>query len=161
MLIQALGTPGAVVFVENHVNLDLTSRATIGIAEGVRLIGFRTSRDAGGRLYVTRPHPNLFEIRGNNVRITGLRIDGGERGVADAEAWNTFGILMNSKLNVEIANNEIYGWRGAAVRVDDQDDQIHRSVNAQTVRIHDNYIHHNQHWGTQGYGVVIGTARMR
>ena len=63
---------------------------------------------------------------------------------------------MNSKLNVETDNNEIYGWRGAAVRVEDSEHQINRSVNPQTVRIHDNYIHHNQHWETQGYGVVIG-----
>src|SRR5262249_25816873 len=94
LLIQALGTPNAIVHVANNVELDLRSRPTILIEQGVSLIGGRTPREPGGRLYVSAPHPNLFRIVGDDVRVSGLRIDGGEMGVADADAWRTFGIMV-------------------------------------------------------------------
>ena len=70
------------------------------------------------------------------------------------------GILVHSRINVEIDNNEIFGWRGGAVRVQDNVGRICHVPdltcpvsNAATVRIHHNYIHHNQHDGGEGYGV--------
>jgi hypothetical protein len=54
---------------------------------------------------------------------------------------------------VEISNNEIYGWTSAAIEVQDKANVagIHAPY---AVRIFDNYIHHNQHLGANGYGVA-------
>jgi hypothetical protein len=46
--------------------------------------------------------------------------------------------------SVEIDNNEIHHWRGAGVRVLDGNGVINRA-NANTVQVHDNFIHHDQH----------------
>lgn len=156
LLIQALATPNAIVRVQNQVEMDLSRLPTVEIAAGVSLIGARTPREPGGRFYASAPHHTLFLVTGDNVRISGVRIDGGEMGVADFEASPMFGIVVDSKSNVEIDNNEIYGWRGAAVMVQDELNLIDRVHNAMTVRIDDNYIHHNRHAEAHGYGVVVG-----
>jgi Right handed beta helix region len=99
-----------------------------------------------------------FGVAGSNVRITGLRIQGAEMGVADADAPGSTGISIRSWTNIEIDNNEIYGWGGAAVEVLDDVQKIALASNAMTVRIHDNFIHHNQHQEKHGYGVSVGNG---
>jgi hypothetical protein len=74
-------------------------------------------------------------------------------GVADSDTGPAVGITVNSGLNVQIDNNEIYGWRGAAIDVRDTWDRISLAANPMTVRIHDNFIHHNQRQRGNGYGV--------
>ena len=185
LLVLALRTPRADIFVENHVAVDLTDRTPVVIAEGVHLRGGRTAREPGGLLFMRpaqfscdfggipdceRPGKQVFlEMRddggtnGDNVRISGLRLSGGEMG----SAWNVaplvHGILIHSRRNVEIVNNEIFGWQGSAVRVQDDSpnggrichdvDPTCTSPNPRTIRIQHNYIHHNQHDGGDGYGV--------
>jgi hypothetical protein len=158
LLVQALGTPNTVVHVANHVQMNLSNRSDISIASGVRLLGRRTPRQRGARLYTTTFPGYLFRVVGDNVRISGLRIDGGEMGVADAGAALSVGIGIQSALNVEIDNNEIYGWRGSAVEVLDDGQRIAVAANALTAWIHDNYIHHNQHQRREGYGVVVSNG---
>jgi hypothetical protein len=82
----------------------------------------------------------------DGVRISGIRLDGGESddpfsavGKEDAD-----GIRVMSSTNVEIDHNEIFRWRGSAVGVHDSDGRLNLA-NADAVRVHDNYIHHNQH----------------
>jgi len=101
----------------------------------------------------------LFDISGANVRISGVRIEGPDHSrVApeDEEPDKGVGILVYADINIEINNNEIYAWSQAAVRVNDCDGKdwcpspegrMLPSENPQAVRIHDNYIHHNQHVG--------------
>jgi hypothetical protein len=60
------------------------------------------------------------------------------------------GIQIDSCLGVEIANMELSGWSGAAIYIADGQG---RQLGPDTVRIHDNFIHHNQHVGGNGYGV--------
>jgi hypothetical protein len=167
LLLQALRedslTGRRFIYVANDVQIDLTGHEDLAIASGVQLIGGRAPHVPGARLY-TRSFPRrLFKIGGfgrlgGNVRITGLRIEGGETGLADAELSGSIGIQIQSWTNVEIDNNEIYGWRGSGVEVLDDDRQIALASNAMTVRIHDNYIHHNQHEQTLGYGVVVSNG---
>ena len=149
------GTNSRYIYIENQVELDLSYLENIPIIAGVTLAGGRTPRQPGPRLYTTtRPHV-LFSIDGDNVRISGVRIQGPDMGVAGRDD-KPKGIHINSHVNVEIAYNEISGWSGAAVEVKDNDERIDYVLNPETVRIHDNYIHHNQHVGTHGYGVVVG-----
>jgi hypothetical protein len=172
LLLQALsdpfipGTTSRQIYIENHVELDLTGRDYIQIREGVTLAGGRTAREPGPRLFTTIRPNVLFEIVGDNVRIKGLRIEGPDHfGVVpeDEEPNKGVGIRNVHYVNVEIANNEIYGWSQAAVRVDDCEGtdgcpaggRMLPSENPIAVHIHDNYIHHNQRAGREGYGVSI------
>ena len=160
LLVQALGTPGQTIHIESHVEVDLSHRDNIAIAPGVQLTGGRTPQVAGARLYTTSFPRRLFRIgmsgnSGGDVRITHMRIDGGEMGVADAGTDTSMGITVESWLNVEIDNNELYGWRGAAIEVRDDHHRISRLTNPMSVRVHDNYIHHNQRQRGDGYGVNV------
>lgn len=182
LLVQALATPDARVFVQNQVSLDLTGYHDINLATGVQLIGGRTSREPGpllfvpceaSRLWYCQSAPRvLFLINGaaaRNVRVTGVRIAGPDQQRAD-KGVQTFGIRVEGAVGVEIDNNELSGWRGAAVDVRDrffdpatqpagrichEKDPTCATPNARTVRIHDNFFHHNQREGGDGYGINV------
>jgi hypothetical protein len=165
LFVRAIGTPGATVRVAADVNLDLSGREQLRIERGVQLFG--DPAGAGPRLFTTS-FPGILFVLGNannpsdNVRISGLRIDGGQGEESAVSAPDADGILIESSVNVEVDHNEIYGWRGAAVSVTDDSGRIDLN-NAGTVWVHDNYLHHNQnmtgdvfgggHGG--GYGVAV------
>jgi hypothetical protein len=154
LLLQAAAIPNAIVRIVGDVNLDLSNERII-VAPGVQLIGDQSVHPRGPRLY-TRSFPSSFIHlnHADGVRITGLRIDGGQTDSADSAAEASRGIMVSSSLDVEIDNNEIFGWRGSGVDVADRSNRSD-FANATRVRIHDNFIHHNQHDGRQGYGVVV------
>ena len=166
LLVQALREGNKHIRIENPVELDLSGREFISIAENTTLEGGRTPRQPGPRLFTTIRPNVLFEIVGDNVRISGLRIEGPDHSRVvpeDEEPNKGVGIRDLNYVNVEINDNEIYGWSQAAVRVDDCDGvegcppggRMLPSQNPTAVRIHDNYIHHNQRAGREGYGVSI------
>jgi hypothetical protein len=172
-LLEALNTPNTTVYVRNHVALDLSSEDGIRIREGVKLVGGRDARHVGPLLFTTTRPKRLFRIQGDNVRITGLRIRGPELGIGEGDDNVSRSIVIDlsalggrpfgSSNKIEIDNNELYGWSGAAIRVQDYDEssgtvRVHGKINGtnvDAVHIHDNFIHHNQHEGKQGYGVVL------
>ena len=137
-----------------HLGERITMGGPITIADGVQLIGGRIAEPGkrflrGPRLYVT-PDPNvwdpvhgfdltfhshwpdpLFQILGDNVRISGVRLEGPG---APPDAWRTAipqgpncsnaagcpiaetrGIKFVDRINIEIDHNEFYGWNAAAV----------------------------------------------
>jgi hypothetical protein len=94
------------------------------------------------------------------MRILGLRIIG-------PDPNNHFtaekGIYATGCLDFEVANSEVYGWGGSGIRVDNcsADCEIpDAEPPVLYVRIHDNYIHHNQHsnrnGNSEGYGIEVG-----
>jgi hypothetical protein len=153
LLVQALGTPNTTVIVADGVELDLTPHlgGSITIANGVQLIGGRVAEPGkrfvpGPRLFVT-PNPYLsdqandpaflshwpdplFLIGGDNVRISGVRLEGPG---PPPDAWRaqvarpqcpspspcalgyTKGINFVDQINIEIDHNELSGWNAAAV----------------------------------------------
>ena len=164
LFVQAIGTDNAIVRIANDVQLDLSGLEYLHIGAGVQVIGGRSSTERGAKLY-TRTFPRKLFLAGrylpaNGVRITGLRIEGAEMGIASSGEGSD-AITVFSSTGVEIDNNEIYGWRGAAVEIRDgmegREDTIPRvdSIDAFTVRVHDNFIHHNQRYGKLGYGVSV------
>ena len=155
---QAVGTAGTTVRVENGVQLDLSRYENISVAEGVTIAGGRTARSAGPRLYTTTRPRRLLLIQGDHVRITGLRIQGPDMGVADEDGGPASAVYVSSRNDVEIDHNEISGWKNAAVGVNDDANRISYATSPETVQIHDNFIHHNQRYGSFGYGVVIGNG---
>ncbi|HEX4341020.1 MAG TPA: hypothetical protein VH062_34160 [Polyangiaceae bacterium] len=157
MLAQALATPGEQITVQNQVDMDMSYLENIVIAAGVTLRGGRTPRDPGPRFRTTtRPSP-LFLVKGDGVHITGVRIEGPDMGVPGDDEVQV-AIYDNSFVNVQIDNNELSGWSGSAVKIEDDGQRIDYVANPETVHVHDNYIHNNQHEGRQGYGVVIGNG---
>jgi hypothetical protein len=53
------------------------------------------------------------------VRISGIRLQGAEMGIAGEDTEMSDGITVYSSVNVAIDHNELSGWRGAAVEVRD------------------------------------------
>lgn len=169
LFVQALKTPNTTVVI--NADLDLSGLNPIVISDGVRMVGWRTAVPgqpylAGPRLSTTSFTDPLFSIQGDNVRITGVRLEG------PYMQANTRGIQSSSQVNIEIDHNEIYGWSAVAVDVLDPKGRIvvpawvdHRATPAQLVYalttepvwIHDNYIHDNYVGDPYfGYGVAVG-----
>jgi VCBS repeat protein len=121
----------------------------------------RNAQKLGPRIYTkTRPKP-LFLIRcnpeaegqtGDNVRISGFRLIGPHFETEEGYENEEKGITIDGCVGIEITNMEIAGWSGQAIYIIDLDHP--RISEPEQVRIHDNFIHHNQHKGGNGYGVV-------
>lgn len=60
-----------------------------------------------------------FYNNADNIRISGIRLDGADMGIASDGTPGSTGIVIYSSVNVEIDNNEIYGWHGTAVTIRD------------------------------------------
>jgi hypothetical protein len=161
LLRQALRTRGTTIRVRSGVQLDLSlgSYENMAVAQGVTLIGSRTPREPGPRLYTRNRPKRLFVVRENDVRISGLRIEGPDLDVAGDPRATAISVSPDDDARIdriEIDNNEIYGWNGSGISVNDPAARIGYASNPTAVRIHDNFIHHNQHPNSAGYGVVIG-----
>ena len=147
---------GEVIFVPGNANINLTGTYGIVIPGGVTLASDRgSSGSPGGRIfryrvaneneYVKIP---TFVIGGDNVRITGLRIEGQD--VIQDEPIEEAGLEIKSAIKAigkngsEVDNCEIWGWSHGAVTLE----------NSGSAYIHHNFIHHCQANG-YGYGVAL------
>lgn len=162
--VDAIATPNTTVRLADDINLDLSGRENLEIMPGVHIVGRRSSTRLGPRIFTTTQPAALLRIGfgyqyhySDGVRITGIRLDGGDHGIADADAAGPIGVSVNSSVNVEIGNSEIYGWAGVGVQVLDDQNRISLQ-NPTAVRVHSNYIHHNRHWRKQGYGVKVASG---
>jgi hypothetical protein len=148
---------GEIVFVKGDADINLTATDSIGIPGGVTLASDRGAKGScGGRIFRDRLYPVTLEnaydnptfyVNGDNVRITGLRIEGPDKG---QEALETLGIRVksgfaaNDRSGLVFDNNEMWGWSFGAIVLMYSDASIHH-----------NYIHHCQAGG-YGYGVDVG-----
>lgn len=102
----------------------------------------------------------------DGARISGFQLSGP---TWDAQSTNEVGIRIDRCVDVEISNMEIAGWGEAAIKVQDAggpdqcpDTNVEggRIANPGQIRIHHNFIHHNQHPSdgdkAAGYGVNVG-----
>jgi hypothetical protein len=104
------------------------------------------------------------------VRISGLRLDGGQTDPTESagQTNDADAIAVVSSINVEIDHLELYRWRGTAVNIQDPTGGRLTVANADTVWVHDNYVHDNQHPTVDvtdpfdnhgaGYGVQVSTG---
>jgi hypothetical protein len=124
--------------------LNLSGLYELPLAPDVKILGDRRVHPQGPLLY-TRTYPHaLFVIppsTGSHERISGLRLDGGE----GDDPFDNLGDEDADGIQVEKADSE---------------SDLINQANANTVSIHDNYIHHNQHPAgniccghAEGYGV--------
>jgi hypothetical protein len=150
---EAVGTPQAIVRIAGNVNLDLSGLQGVVVAPGVQIIGDRSGFRGGPMLYTTTFPPLLLMIGdpdtgipSDDVHISGIRWDGGEPGdpTATLGPLDADAIDIYSSQRVEIDHNEFVAWKGTAVNVRDPWGRL-SGHNANTVWVHDNYMHHNQH----------------
>jgi len=149
---------GEVIFIPSTATIDLTGEtSSIYIPAGVTLASDRGHSDSLGGLIKrdsSRSMPlGSIQTGGDNVRITGLRIQGphdvygGEFGDAVKGA-----IQSTNYNNLEVDNCEIYYWSYCGVFMEN-------SQGTYYLNVHHNYIHNIAGAG-YGYGVGIahGTA---
>lgn len=164
LFLQAIGTPDTTVRLADGVDLDLSYHNEMHIASGVHILGNRSTTNPGARIF-TRTWDSAHRFfwigaynAANGVRISGLRIDGGNSGIPDEDDPTPIAISVRSSTNVVIENNELYNWPGAAVDVSDSGAFVPDRLNlgnAASVVIRGNYIHHNRHYRKFGYGVLV------
>jgi len=152
-LVSALNSaqPGDIIWVEENANIDMSGRTTT-IRAGVTLASNRGEDGSdGGRIYQTSAGSRLFTIGGQNVRITGLRLEGPQMGTSASGSTNVG--IYTSYRNLEVDNCEIFGWGNAAIGIVGTGGSDMKTG----AYIHHNYIHHNQVAGL-GYGVCLSSG---
>jgi len=151
-LVSALSSAqsGDIIWVEENANIDMSGR-TSTIRGGVTLASNRGEGGSdGGRIYQTSGGSRLFNIGGQDVRITGLRIEGPQKGTS---ASSTNVGIYTSYRNLEVDNCEIFGWGNAAIGIAGTGGSDMKTG----AYIHHNYIHHNQVAGL-GYGICLSSG---
>ena len=185
-LIRALGHGDTTVLLPHDAEIDLTGRKNILIARNTVFTSeappiaapiatsalgrpswpARDSAHRGPRVFTQSRHEPLFDIRcdsapgGDNVRISGFRIEGPTVGHGEGDNNVERGINIYACRGIEISNMEFSQWSGAALYVHDNGtaDGVTdpgRNNAPGDVWIHDNFFHHNQHIGGFGYGVDL------
>jgi hypothetical protein len=170
-LIDSLGIAkaGQIVYVDDKAEIDLSGTSDLVINEGVILASGRGRNGSlGGLLTCKKNNDNykLFILSANNIRITGLRLQGpdpnekpssGQTGSAvcisigdfNEEEWGNNNDIK--KLNIEIDNNEMWAWPNSCVSVSGVS-----GVNVRYNWLHNNLRDYDGHGF--GYGVVIGAG---
>ena len=151
-LLEALkkAKAGQVIFVPDGVEIDMTGKQ-LRISAGVTLAGTRgLNGSSGARMFTTDRGQNvcLIGTGGYDVRITGLRFEGPEKG-REKPSRARFLVLGHS--GGEVDNCEIWGFNHRCLMV---------LGDAIDVYIHHNYIHHCQQGGF-GYGVIVDSGYCR
>jgi hypothetical protein len=151
---------GDVIYIPESANIDLTGVLGITVRGGVTIAGNRgMSGSPGGRIFQNRLSTDptssggearsMLYIGGDNVRITGLRLEGPDKTNASLSSTGLGernGISAYDKNNLEVDNCEVWGWSWAGVRI--------VFLKQGYAYVHHNYIHHCQDPGF-GYGVVL------
>ena len=139
---------GEIIWVEGNANIDMSGRF-LSIKGGITLASDRELNESpGGKIYQTTGGTRLFTISGENVRITGLRIEGPHKTTSSVDATNV--AIYSSYQNLEVDNCEIFGWSNAAIGITGTGGSDMKNGGY----IHHNYIHHNQMEGL-GYGIAL------
>jgi hypothetical protein len=166
---QAAPTPPAfpvpparkIVYVADGAQIHVGTGWTLGLQEGVHLMSGRGGLTQGALLYsdvATEGH-RLLWVRGNNVRVSGLRFRGPSAGT-DKDLPKTTAIRIENVFDVVIDHNEFYNWTSAGVsiahapRATYADPRPITFSTARRIRVTENFFHHNQKQNS-GYGVVV------
>jgi len=155
-----------------NVDLDLTGQTYLVVGDNTSLVASpgcaRGLRSLGPRIFVTDNHRGraaLFLVQGDNVRVSGFRLEGPTRDVGSGNENIERGIVISPPPgtepihSIEISNMEIFRWSGAGVHVTDNVALAQRgrlfNTNPAAVRINNNYFHHNRHDNSWGYAVDV------
>jgi hypothetical protein len=164
---------GQVVYIPETADINMTGIYSTSIPAGVTIASNRgSSGSAGGRIfwkevYYIAGDAEMLVVGGNNVRITGLRIDG-QNQTTSSITTEMFGIYNPAYGGLEIDNCEIMGWVSAGIWISLSNTTLASEglttteIGSSIANIHHNYIHHNQGTG-EGYGIVlvVGSALIK
>ena len=140
-----------IVFVGNDVEIDLTGDWNIPLYSNITLASGRGDYSLGGLIYTDELDTSpLFDVRGDNVRVTGIRLRGPDPEITQEEedASTSIGIRCIDFNNLTVDNCELYAWSNSAIYLKDSSETC----------INNNFIHHNQRESESyglGYGVVL------
>jgi hypothetical protein len=153
-----------------NVDLDLTGYTNLPLIDNRSLIASpacaRGPRSLGPRIFVIdkRGMEPLFLVQGDNVVISGFRLEGPTSNVESDDNLREIGIQILPSASpdpihhIEISNMEIFHWSSAGVEVHDNTDMAERgrlfNTNPNAVRIKGNFFHDNRHT-SEGYGVNV------
>ena len=173
---------GDIIYVPETASIEMTGHPGVVIPKNVTIASNRGSNGSpGGRFFWLSSSSDsasgyitgtMFYLPNDNVRITGLRLEGPhmttDTSMGDGKVRSAMD-LRNAK-GLEVDNCEMYGWSYAAVDIETstgQDALYALGLNSAEIgsaiaNIHHNSIHHCQ-MGSLGYGVVItrGTALVK
>jgi hypothetical protein len=165
--------------IEICADIDLTGHTGIEIWDKRSLIApqscARGPRSLGPRVFITderaRGRASLFDIHGDNVVVSGFRLEGPTDYIAQGDRKEK-GILVSPPAtddkrplpfirSIEISNMEIFHWSGVGVQVQDnvREEDLPGgrgrlfNTNPAAVRVKGCYFHHNRHGAGEGYGV--------
>lgn len=155
--------PGEIIFVNGNAVIDMTGTNNNIIPNGIILASDRGQSGSQGGLIkryrtsgITWSQIPCFLVS-NNVRITGLRFDGGEiirdqlTDQLNPPIMPLAMISAKGMTGIEIDNNEMYGFSYTAIELDSSG---YWNKNIGDAWVHHNYIHHCQARG-YGYGIQI------
>ena len=155
---SGLRIPPAVktIYVADDVAIDLTYTSGISIPAGITLASGRGGLRPGALLYSNTPTAHtLFEIAGDQVRVTGLRFRGPTTGTS-SDLPKSNAILVRDARDVLVDHNEFSAWPGAGLSVSHAPGLMF-PLTAFRVHVTENFFHHNQRQNG-GYGVVVNDA---
>jgi PKD repeat protein len=152
---------GAVIYIDDDVEIDLTGTTNTKIWPGVTIASGRGRNGSEGALL----YETGYGISGyyfwvgsggtTPARITGLRFFGADMEIGDQEGPYLYGSAVHliGSANLEVDNCELAGWGSAAIElaIPTVDGGITYAY------VHHNYIHHNRRNGL-GYGVCLGPS---
>ncbi|MGM0398287.1 MAG: hypothetical protein ACQEQY_04770, partial [Halobacteriota archaeon] len=131
---------GDIVYLAGNASIDMGT-TDIVVPSGVTLASNRGVRDApGGHLYTDEETKSIYLEEG--ARLAGVRVQGPFYEYFDPDHYATGSGVRAVGGDVEIDNNEIWGFAYASV-----------VTNGNSPHVHHNDIHHNPRDGL-GYGVV-------
>jgi hypothetical protein len=149
-LIEAIKTPGAVIWIPGNVTINLTGSSHLEIAPNVTIASNRHLGGGKGALIRFDDYAYLFTVPQRTARVTGLRLRGPYTKYRDFStddatyAHAAFGIWFKDQSGI-VDNCELWGWPGYAIGAGLSD-------TATQMWIHHNEIHHNQ-LGGLGYAL--------
>ena len=147
-----------IVFINGTAVINMTGMPDTIIPEGVTLASDRGSNGSPGALIQYSSNNNsefltsLFIIGGDNVRITGLQLQGemlAQDGTGNGESSYLISIKEQNRSGLVVDNCEIRGWSWSGIT----------TMNSTGTYIHHNNIHNNQARG-EGYGIDIYGGHM-
>ena len=150
------------IYVADDAVIDLTGLHDLPLNEGITLMSGRRGVKRGGLIYKNDfEGGRLFAVKGNNVRVRGLRMRG-PSGLPDEKNDGVAAIAIRADRyrGLEVTDNEFYHWThaGVAVRgnygVDGQVFKRMYKTEARQIYVARNYMHHNVR-DNLGYGVVV------
>ncbi|MCK9593628.1 MAG: PKD domain-containing protein [Methanoregula sp.] len=147
---------GDVIFISPSANIDMTNSENIAIPANVTIASNRgVSGSAGGRIYTKTDGSGwgkpIFRVSTNNVRFTGLRLEGEaypEASEGDGEATYRVGVWVDGGTGFVVDNCDLYGFAYGDI-------YLNSCPTSGRPWIHHNYIHGSQNLH-EGYGVNVG-----